>query len=94
MPPISTLPEVAASTPSTMLMVVVLPAPLGPNRPTISPTFDRERYVIYRSQGPIHLAKMRGDECGMSIRLSDWRHAWDYAAQWGKPRAFLCEVDN
>src|ERR1700722_16426606 len=36
-PLISTLPVVAASTPSTMLMVVVLPAPLGPSRPTISP---------------------------------------------------------
>ena len=36
-PPISTLPVVAASTPSTMLMVVVLPAPFGPSRPTTSP---------------------------------------------------------
>ena len=35
-PAILILPEVGASTPRIMLMVVVLPAPLGPRRPTIS----------------------------------------------------------
>src|SRR5262249_19681776 len=36
MPSISIAPPVGSSTPRTMLMVVVLPAPLGPSRPTIS----------------------------------------------------------
>jgi hypothetical protein len=37
--PISTSPLVGCNTPSIMLMVVVLPAPFGPSRPTISPGF-------------------------------------------------------
>jgi hypothetical protein len=37
MPSIMIRPAVGASTPSTMLMIVVLPAPLGPSIPTISP---------------------------------------------------------
>jgi hypothetical protein len=40
-PSIDTLPEVGSSTPSTMLIVVVLPAPLGPKSPTISPRATR-----------------------------------------------------
>jgi len=35
--PIETRPLVGSSTPKIMLMVVVLPAPFGPRRPTISP---------------------------------------------------------
>jgi hypothetical protein len=38
-PSISTVPVVGCSTPSIMLIVVVFPAPFGPNRPTISPGF-------------------------------------------------------
>ena len=36
-PSISMRPALGCNTPSTMLIVVVLPAPLGPSRPTISP---------------------------------------------------------
>src|ERR1700686_446655 len=37
MPSMLMSPALGCSTPSTILMVVVLPAPLGPSRPTISP---------------------------------------------------------
>lgn len=36
-PPTEIVPESGSKTPITILMVVVLPAPLGPKRPTISP---------------------------------------------------------
>src|SRR5271154_3856182 len=56
MPSISILPEVGESTPSTMLMVVVLPAPLGPSRPTISPapTSKLTSSTAFRSRNDLH----------------------------------------
>ena len=41
----------AASTPVIRLNTVLLPAPLGPIRPRISPLFMRERQVVHRPQG-------------------------------------------
>jgi hypothetical protein len=37
-----TVPESAGSSPQTILKNVVLPQPLGPTRPTNSPSYDRD----------------------------------------------------
>ena len=41
-----TRPEVGRRMPASDRSVVVLPAPLGPMRPTISPDADLERQVV------------------------------------------------
>ena len=43
-------PEVGSSTPRIMLMVVVLPAPLGPTSPTISPGATWKADAVHRPQ--------------------------------------------
>ena len=44
--PTITRPDVAAVNPAIMRIVVVLPAPFGPRKPTISPLLDGERQVV------------------------------------------------
>jgi hypothetical protein len=64
MPSISTLPLVADRTPSTMLMVVVLPAPLGPSRPRISPLFTVKETSSRAVTLPYTLLKARARSAG------------------------------
>ena len=42
----ATVPESGRNTPDRRLSTVVLPEPLGPSRPTISPAVDREAQRI------------------------------------------------
>ena len=45
-----TVPSSAAIRPATIEIVVVLPAPLGPSRPYVSPRRDPERHPVHRGQ--------------------------------------------
>ncbi len=66
---IATVPAVGSSTPSITLMVVVLPAPLGPSSPTISPrptvneTSSSAVTPAYRLQRPA----TRNAGCGLAV---------------------------
>ena len=50
-PSMRTRPEVGLRMPASDRSVVVLPAPFGPIRPTISPARDRERQVVDGGEG-------------------------------------------
>ena len=53
-------PLVGGKTPHRMRMVVLLPAPLGPRKPTISPARHLERDVVDRGQRAEPLGEMAG----------------------------------
>src|SRR5271165_1839138 len=59
--PTSTRPAVGSRTPRIMLMVVVLPAPLGPSSPTISPRSTVKETSSTAVTGPycLHRCEMR-----------------------------------
>ncbi len=69
-PRISTLPAVGVISPSIMRMVVVLPAPLGPRKPKISPRRTSTLRLSTASRSPYFFARLRvrktiSPDCGM-----------------------------
>ena len=54
------LPAVGISSPSSMAMVVVLPAPLPPSSPTVRPVRHREVDIVHRQGLVVALAQPAG----------------------------------
>jgi len=69
-PSTSTSPLVGCNKPDSSLSVVVLPAPLGPRKPTRSPPGDREAHAVDRADGlvaPVYERPDRRREAGRSL---------------------------
>ena len=63
-------PEVGSVRPRSMRMVVVLPAPLGPRNPKISPSVDPEGDAVDRCLRAVHFRKAIGFDDGPSFQIS------------------------
>src|SRR5271166_114468 len=57
-------PEVGASTPKIMLIVVVLPAPLGPRSPTISPGETQKEIASTARKAPNDFVRRSTERTG------------------------------
>ena len=69
------VPEVGSRTPRIMLMVVVLPAPLGPSSPTISLRFTSNETPSTATVAPYCLRRSTTEstfgvtlQCGIALR--------------------------
>ena len=67
------LPVVGLDSPSTMSMVVVLPAPLGPRKATISPCWSSRSMPRTACTSPKALVTPESETAGTLVVASSWR---------------------
>ena len=73
-PSISTEPESGRTSPAIMETVVVLPAPLGPSSPTVSPGARAKRHTVDRDHVAVALLEIVDFEHGGVERSYQYTH--------------------